>query len=201
MKTQIAIIASLLITSVCCAQDATFTSIQQEFQQKILSLVNETDISPKGLDEKILGFGHETFGSHPKVMQKETLRRFKQLPVFAESELKKYKVHTTLGHSSFSASNLAELSLLLGWDPEKMAGWMKHLILARNLKLSKLARFATLNDWCPDKIYRLETSAHFNLVVTSLGDIFVTKLALTEHGVFEPVSAQWMKRKHETEEQ
>jgi len=195
------IVAFLLTTSVCCAQDVTFTSIQREFHQKVLSLVGETDSSPKALDEKILGFGQETFGSHPKVMQKEALKRFIQLPTFPESDLKKYTAYATLSPSLLSASDpdLERLSLLLGWAPEKMAGWIKQLFLTHHLEPSKLARLATLNNWCPDKTYRLETKTQYNLVVASLGDIFVIKLSLTEQGVFRPISAQWMKRKNETQ--
>lgn len=201
MKTQIAIIALLLITSVCCAQDVTFTSIQQEFQQKIFSLIPETQSSPKALDEKILGFGQETFGRHPKIMQKETLKRFNQLPVFPESDLKKYTVYASLSPSLLSASgpDLAQLSLLFGWDPEKMGDWMKQVFLARHLEPSTLARLATINNWCPDKTYRIKTNEHSDLVVASLGDIFVIKLSLMEQGVFRPISAQWMKRKFGTQ--
>ena len=56
---------ALLIKSVCCAQDVTLTSIQAEFQQKVLSLVPETDRSQEELNEKIPIFGQETFGNHP----------------------------------------------------------------------------------------------------------------------------------------
>jgi hypothetical protein len=178
MKTQVAIFSFLLFTSVCCAQDVTFTSIQLEFQQKVFSLASETDSSPKALDENILGFGQETFGRHPKVMQKETLKQFNHLPVFPESDLKKYTVYASLSPTllSDSGSNLDKLSLLIGWDPEKMADWMMRIFLARHLEPSKLARLEKLNNWCPDNIYRLETNEHSDLVVASLGDIFIEDL-------------------------
>lgn len=200
MKIKITIIALLLITSVCCAQDVTFTSIQQEFQQKVLSLVPETDSSQEELNEKILIFGQETFGNHPKVVKKETMKRFKQLPVFPEASLKEYTAFATLSQSLMtdSDSDLTRLSLLLGWTPEKMADWVKQTFLARHLELSKLSQRATLNNWYPDKTYRIETNAQPKLVLESLGDIFIIKLALTDQGVFKPISAQWMKRKSET---
>lgn len=202
MKIKTTIVALLLITLVCCAQDVTFTSIQQEFQQKVLSLVPETGSSQEELNEKILIFGQETFGNHPKVVKKETMRRFKQLPLFPETSLKEYTTFATLSQSLITSSDpdLTRALLLLGWAPEKMAYFVKDIFRARQLELSKFAQLITLNNWYPDKTYRIETNAQPNLVLESLGDIFIIKLALTDQGVFKPISARWMKRKFETKD-
>jgi hypothetical protein len=94
-----------------------------------------------------------------------------------------------------SDNDLALISLLFFWSPEKMADWVKQAFRFRHLDSSEIERLIVINAWCPDKLYRTGTNKNPNLVVESLGDIFIINLTLTEQGVFKLDSVKWMKRK------
>jgi Na+-translocating ferredoxin:NAD+ oxidoreductase RnfG subunit len=93
MKKFIAIIAAFLAASTSFADEATFESVQQEFQQKVLSLVSEENASFTDLETKIAKFADETFGAHPDLMRKEAEKRFKSLPQFPDTGLTAYREH------------------------------------------------------------------------------------------------------------
>ncbi|NQU24436.1 MAG: hypothetical protein HQ567_24405 [Candidatus Nealsonbacteria bacterium] len=75
MKKPIAIIAAVLVTSASFAGEATFESVQKEFQQKVLSLRSDEDATFMDLQTKIAKFADETFGAHPDLMRKEAEKR------------------------------------------------------------------------------------------------------------------------------
>ncbi|WP_320041724.1 hypothetical protein [uncultured Desulfobacter sp.] len=195
MKTLITIIACLLIASTACTKDVTFSLLQKEFQEKVITLVSETALSEGELLTKIEIFGQETFGKFPKVVKKEAQKRFNELPLFSESDLERYKVKATINQSTLSDPDSAQLWILIGWAPDKLAEWAKQTILARNLGPSEYGRFVVINRFHPDNTYRFGTDNFPKLVVESLDDIFIVELSLTEYGVFKPLSIQWMKKK------
>lgn len=80
MKIHIAIIATMLIASASFAGELTFESVQNEFQQKALSLLSKEDASVTDLQTQIAKFADETFGAHPDLMRKEAEHRFAALP-------------------------------------------------------------------------------------------------------------------------
>ncbi len=84
---------------------------------------------------------------------------------------------------------------MFGWDPEKLATSTKVMILARKLGPERYGRLALLNTFCPDKVYRLGKGKFPDLVVESLGDLFLIKVEMTEVGVCKPSSVRWMKKK------
>jgi hypothetical protein len=70
---------------------------------------------------------------------------------------------------------------------------------ARQLGPEGYGRLALLNVCCPDKVYRLGKGKFPDLVVDSLGDLFVIKVEMTELGVCKPTSVRWMKKESRTE--
>ncbi len=195
MKIHIAIIAAALVTSVAFAGDLTFEAVQKEFQQKALSLLSEKDASATDLQAKIAKFADETFGAHPDLMRKEAEQRFKSLPQFPTTNLAAYAEHKSWDQFPLPPLETGWVWLMFGWDPEKLADSAKKTILSRQLGPEGYGRLALLNACCPDKVYRLGKGKFPDLVVDSLGDLFVIKVEMTEVGVCKPISVEWMKKK------
>jgi len=195
MKIHVAIIAAMLITSAIFAGEPTFESVQKEFQAKALSLLAEEDASVNDLQTKIAKFADETFGAHPDLMSKEAERRFKSLPQFATTDLKSYVEHKSWDQFPLPPLESGWMWLMFGWDPEKLADSAKKTILSRQLGPEGFGRLALLNVCCPDKVYRLGKGKFPDLVVDSLGDLFVIKVEMTDAGVCKPTSVRWMKKK------
>jgi hypothetical protein len=86
--------------------------------------------------------------------------------------------------------------LLLGWDPEKLAASTTSLFLATSIGTEAYSRRALLGRLCPDMVYRLGDGKFPDIVVDSLGDLFVVKVEMMpEAGVCKPVSVRWLKKK------
>jgi hypothetical protein len=190
-----AIIMTTLVTTASFAGEPTFDSVQNEFQQKALSLLAEEDASVTDLQTKIAKFADETFGAHPDLMRKETERRFKSLPQFPAKDLTAYVEHKSWDQFPLPPLESGWVWLMFGWDPEKLADSAKKTILSRQLGPEGYGRIALLNACCPDKVYRLGKGKFPDLVVDSLGDLFVIKVEMTEVGVCKPTSVRWLKKK------
>jgi hypothetical protein len=174
----------------------TFESVQKEFQQKAISLLSAQDVSVNDLQAKIAKFANETLGAHPELMRKETERRFAALSQYPATNLTAYIDHNSLNEFPSPPMEDGWMWLMFGWDPEKLAGSAKQAILARQLgPEERYGRLALLNACCPDKVYRLGKGKFADLVVDSLGDLFVIKVEMTDGGVCKPVSVKWMKSK------
>jgi hypothetical protein len=195
MKIHTATIAAMLIASVSFAGKPTFESVQKEFQEKALSLLSEEDSSFSDLQTKIAKFADETFGAHPDLMRKEAERRFKGLSQFPAKNLASYVEHKSWDQFPLPPLESGWVWLLFGWDPEKLADSAKKTILSRQLGPEGYGRLALLNACCPDKVYRLGKDKFPDLVVDSLGDLFVIKVEMTELGVCKPTAVKWMKKK------
>ncbi len=195
MKIRIAIIAATLIASASFAGKPTFESVQKEFQQKALSLLSKEETSVNDLQAKIAEFADETFGAHPDLMRKEAERQFKGLPQFPAKNLTSYVEHKSWDQFPLPPLESGWVWLMFGWDPEKLADSAKKTILARQLGPEGFGRLALLNACCPDKVYRLGGGKFPDLVLDSLGDLFVIKVEMTEVGVCKPTSVRWMKKK------
>ena len=195
MRIHFAIIMATLITTASFAGEPTFESVQNEFQQKALSLLAEEDASVTDLQTKIAKFADETFGAHPDLMRKEAERRFKSLPQFPSNDLTAYVEHKSWDQFPLPPLETGWVWLMFGWDPEKLADSAKKTILSRQLGPEGYGRLALLNVCCPDKVYRLGEGKFPDLVVDSLGDLFVIKVEMTEVGVCKPTSVRWMKNK------
>ena len=195
MKIHTAIIAAMLIASVSLAGKPTFESVQQEFQEKALSLLSEEDSSFSDLQTKIAKFADETFGANPDLMRKEAERRFKGLSQFPTKNLTSYAEHKSWDQFPLPPLESGWIWLMFGWDPEKLADTAKQTILSRQLGAEGYGRLALLNACSPDKVYRLGEGKFPDLVVDSLGDLFVIKVEMTELGVCKPTSVKWMKKR------
>lgn len=195
MKIKFAIITAVLVATSSFAGEPTFESVQDEFQQKVLSLLAEEDASVADLQTKIAKFADETFGAHPDLMRKEAERRFKSLPQFPAKGLIAYVEHKTWDQCPLPPIESGWGWLVLGWNPEKLAASTKNIILSRQLGPEGYGRLALLNSCCPDKVYRLGKGKFADLVVDSLGCLFVIKVEMTDVGVCKPTSVRWMKKK------
>ena len=195
MKKSISTLIAILVASPLFASEITFESVQKEFQQKVGSLASQEDLSVTDLQSKIAKFAEETLGSHPDVMRKETESRLKSLPHFPSTNMTDFVEHKSWDTSSLHSSEEGLMWLTFGWDPVKLAAAAKRMILAREIGPEGFGRLALLNAWCPDKVYRHGTGAVPDLVVDSLGDLFVVKVEMTEAGVCRPVSVRWLKRR------
>jgi hypothetical protein len=195
MKKTIVIIASAIVASASFAGNPTFESVQTEFQQKVLSLVADKDTPNNDLQSKLAEFANETFGAHPKIMRKEAEKRFKDLPKFAAADFASYVAHESLDQFPLPSNETGLLWVMFGSDPEKLAVSAKRMILANKLRVEGYGRLTLLNACCPDKVYRLGKGKFPDLVVESLGDLFLIKVEMTEVGVCKPTSVRWMKKK------
>jgi hypothetical protein len=196
MKKSIVLTALVLMTSVSSAakKEITFESVRREFRQKVLSLVSAEDVSAMDLRTKIGKFAKETFGAHPGLVRNEAEKRFKALPQFRAVKLDSYTEHKSWNKLTLPGRENGWFLLLAGWDPEKLAGWGKAMVLSRHLGPEAYGRRALLNSCCPDKVYRHGKGKFPDLVVDSLGDLFVIKVEMTVFGVCRPVSLKWMKK-------
>jgi len=195
MKKTVVIIASALVASASFAGNPTFESVQTEFQQKVLSLVADKGTHISDLQSKLAAFANETFGAHPEIVRKETEKRFKNLPKFAAADFASYVAHESLDQFPLPYNETGLLWLMFGSDPEKLAGGAKRIFLVNKLGVEGYARLSLLNACYPDKVYRQGKGKFANLVVESLGDLFVIKFETTEAGVYKPTSVRWMKKK------
>jgi hypothetical protein len=195
MKLHIAIIATMLIASASLAGNPTFEFVQKQFQEKALSLLSEEDASVTDLQAKIAKFADETFGAHPNLMRKEAEQRFKSLPQYSTKDLIAYVEHKSWDQCPLPPLESGWVWLMFGWDPEKLADSAKKTILSSQLGPEGYGRLALLNVCCPDKVYRLGKGKFPDLVVDSLGDLFVIKVEMTDVGVCKPTSVRWMKKK------
>ena len=195
MDKLVAIIAMILMASASFAAGPTFDSVQNEFQQKAVLLLSPEDVSDADFNIKIAKLAKETFGAHPDVMRKEVERRFKSLPQFHEMNLNAYVEHKSWDLRPLPPIETGLVWLLYGCDPEKLADWAKKTFRSRQLSVQEHGRLALLNACCPDKVYRLGKGEFPDLVVDSLGDLFVIEVELTEVGACRPVSVKWMRKK------
>jgi hypothetical protein len=195
MKIHIALLATALVTSAAFAGKPTFESVQKEFQEKALSLLSEEDASVTDLQTKIAKFADETFGAHPDLMKQEAEQRFRSLPQFPAKNLSAYVEHKSWDQFPLPPLESGWVWLMFGWDPDKLADSAKKTILSRQLGPEGYGRLALLNVCCPDKVYRLGEGTFPDLVVDSLGDLFVIKVEMTDAGVCKPTSVKWMKKR------
>jgi hypothetical protein len=201
MKIIIAFIASVLAASAALADEPTFESVQDEFRQYAISLLSESErTSPTELAAniaKISEIANATFGSHSNLMKKEASSRFKRLPVFPASRLAEFVEHKSSKRFPLLPSEAGLVWATSGWEPERLADIAKQSILSRTLVPDQFGRRAFANSYCPDKIYRLGEGHYPDLVVDSLGDLFVIKVEMTEVGLCKPVSVKWMKMREQ----
>jgi hypothetical protein len=195
MDKLVAIIAMILMASASFADEPTFDYVQNEFQQKAVLLLSPDVVSDADFNSKIVKLAEETFGAHPDVMRNEAERRFKSLPQFHEMNLNAYVEHKSWDLRPLPPIETGLVWLLYGCDPEKLADWAKKTFRARQLSAQEHGRLSLLNACCPDKVYRLDKGKFPDLVVNSLGDLFVSEVEMTEVGACKPVSVKWMKKK------
>lgn len=194
MRESVVITAAVLVTSASLAGQATFESVQSEFLQKALTLLSEKDTSPADFQTKIAKAAYETFGAHPDVMRKEAADRFNALPPFPAASLTSYAEYKSCDQLPLTEARW--VLLMSGWwAPEKLADSAKKAMLYRQLGTTEYGRLALVNVCCPDKVYRLGKGEFPELVVDSLGALFVIKVKMTKIGVCRPVSVRWMKKK------
>lgn len=194
MKARFSIIATVLMATVASAQEPTFESVQEEFRQKAVSLLAEEGVSAKEFQTKISEIANATFGSNSALMKKEVAKRFKRLPVFSETNLAEFAEHKSLNQFSLPPTNDGLLWVTFGWEPARLADVAKKAILSRTLTPEQYSRLEFVAACCPDKIYRLGEGEYLDLVVDSLGDLFVIKVEMTEAGFCKPISVRWMKK-------
>ena len=113
--------------------ETTFESIQQEFQQKAISLLTAENVSSKDLQKKIVDFANETFGAHPDLMRKEAEKRFKALPQFPVANLNSYVEHKSWDQFQRLPLETVWIWFMYGLAPEKLADMAKKTTLSRQL--------------------------------------------------------------------
>lgn len=190
----IVLLAGLLMASASLAEDVTFESLQQAFQKQALSLVSQTNASAMDIQSELAKFAQDTFGAHPEVVRKEAEKRFADLPVFPAHKLKSYDEHMMWDQFPLPSAEIGWMWLMFAWDPERLADTAKKHLLARHLSTAEFGRLAMLNEFCPDRTYRMGKSKFPDLVVDSLGDLFVITVEMTEVGVCKPTSVRWMEK-------
>jgi len=188
-------LSAVLVSSPSLAEEPSFESVQSVFRQKAVAFLSEKDISDSDFSTKIVKLANQTFGAHPNVMRKETEKRFKSLPQFPATSLTAYVEHKSWDLRPLPPIETGLVWLLYGCDPEQLADWAKKTFRSRQLSAQEHGRLALLNVCCPDKVYRLGKGEFPDLVVNSLGDLFVIKVELTEVGACKPVSVTWMRKK------
>ena len=188
-------LAVVFMASASLAEDVTFESLQQAFQQQALSLVSQTNASTMNLQSELAKFAQDTFGAHPEVMRKEAEQRFADLPVFPTEKLKSYDEHMMWDQFPLPSAETGWKWLMFGWDPERLADTGKKHLLARHLSTAEFGRLAMLNACCPDRTYRMGKGKYPDLVVESLGDLFIVHVEMTDVGACKPTSVRWMKKK------
>jgi len=197
VKTVIAIIIACLLTSAALADEPTFESVQEEFRQKAVSILSESEeASPTDIAAKIAEISeiaNATFGAHPDLMKKEAANRFKNLPVFPASRLDDFVEHKSSKQFPILQSDAGLVWATLAWEPAQLAYIAKTSVLYRTLKIDHFGSRGLANSYCPDKIYRLGEGEYPDLVVDSLGDLFLVDVEMTEAGYCKPVSVKWMK--------
>ena len=195
MDKLLAVIVTFFVTSASFADEPTFDSVQSEFQRKAVLLLSQDDVSDADFNTRIVKLAEETFGAHPDAMRKETARRFKILPQFHAMNLTQFTEYKSWDLRSLPPMENGLIWFAYGCDPEHLAEWAKRTFLARQLEAQELARRALLKTCCPDKVYRLGKGEIPDLVVESLGDLFVIEVEMTDAGVCKPLSVKWMKKK------
>ena len=191
----IAAVVALFATFGHAADEPTFESVQEEFRQKVISLLSQKEVSAADLQNKIVEIAKATFGSHPEVMKKEAASRYKSLPQFPAASLTDFVEHKSWEQFPLPPAETGLAWVTFGWEPTKLADVVKKTILSRTLTPEEFGRRAFVNACCPDKVYRLGEGTYPNLVVDSLGDLFVIEVEMAEVGVCKPVSVKWMKKK------
>ena len=191
----IAAVVALFATFGHAADEPTFESVQEEFRQKAISLLSDREMSTTEFQSKLAEIANATFGSHPEVMKKEAANRYKSLPQFPAASLTEFVEHKSWEQFPMPPAELGLAWVTFGWEAEKLADLVKKNILSRTLTPEEFGRRAFVNACCPDKIYRLGEGEYPNLVLDSLGDLFVIEVEMTEAGVCKPVSVKWMNKK------
>ena len=183
-------IANLLVTA---PQEITFESLQSDFRKRVISLSSEKDLTDTGLLSKLESIAAETFGPHPGLIRQETERRFQHLPSFPIASLSSYAAHQTWEVPTTTEKS-ADSWMIQRWEPAYIAKMATTAMLTRQLGVAEYGRRNLLTHACPDKVYRLDTTQSLpDLIVDSLGDLFVVKVKMTEVGLL-PVSIAWMKQ-------
>jgi len=195
MEKVLVVIAMIFTTTTSFADEPTFAYVQSEFQRKAALLLSQNDISENDFNTRIVKLAAETFGAHRGVMRKEMERRFMILPQFHARNLTRFAEHKSLDLRSLPPMENSQIWLAYGCDPEALAEWVKKSFLARELKAQGIARRALLNTSCPDKVYWLGKGEIPNLIVESLGDLFVIEVEVRDSDVCRPLSVKWMKKK------
>jgi hypothetical protein len=188
-------LAIVLMGSASLADEVTFESLQQAFRKQVLSLVSQTNASAMELQSELAAFAQQTFGVHPGIMRKEAEKRFADLPVFPARKLESYDEHMMWDQFPLPSTETGLMWLMFGWDPERLADTGKKHLLARHLSTAELGRLAILNAYCPDRTYRMDKSKYPDLVVESLGDLFIVHVEMTNAGACKPVWVKWLKKK------
>lgn len=187
------LVTTMLVVASTQAKDVSFHDLQEKFQQSALSLLSETNAPIADIQTKVAQIANKTFGEHPDVMKKETERQLSALPSFPENTIATYVEYDALPADSMV--NDDGTWIVFGWNPERIAATAVQMIRMRRIDSSEFGRLMLLQQCCPNKVYRLGNSKIPDLVVESLGDLFLIKIELTEQGIGKPLSVKWMTRK------
>ena len=190
------VITICFLASTGFSDEPTFESLEDEFREKVESLLSgKEERAIADLQAKLASFAKETFGAHPDLIKRETESRFKTLPEFAPELIDEYEEHRFFDDMPLPSPESEEYWLIQSWDPPRLGYSTKNVILARELGVEKYGERALINSLCPDKFYRLGKADLPDLVVQSLGELFIIKIETTKLGPCRPASIKWMKKK------
>jgi hypothetical protein len=195
MKGTLGILVVGLVTSGALLGEDTFESVQDGFRRRVVELLHEQQVPTVELEERLGELAAETFGAHPQLLRREAEERFSALPVFPEDDLGAWEEHASWGPIPALPPEAERQWLLVGWDPRRIASWGSTMLLSRELDTEEFSRRAVLSSYCPDEVYRLGAGDPPDLVLDSLGDLFVIRVEWTDDGVCRPVSLRWLKRR------
>jgi hypothetical protein len=195
MKKPLGILALALGTTGAVVSQDTFESVQDGYRQRVVALLHEQAVPTAELEDRIGEIAGETFGAHPQLLRQEAGERLAALPVFPDDDLGAWEEHASWGPIPALPPEAERQWLLLGWDPRRMASWGSSMLLSRELGAEEFGRRALLSSYCPDELYRLGAADPPELVLDSLGDLFVIGLEWTDRGVCRPATLRWMKRR------
>jgi hypothetical protein len=132
MKAPLGILSVALIMSGAHVSQDSFESVREGFRRKVVALLHEQEVPTAELEARLGALAVETFGAHPRLLRHETEERLAALPGFPGGDLSAWVERASLQELPALPPELERTWLVLAWDPARLAGWAKNLILSRS---------------------------------------------------------------------